>query len=92
MYFVAEYVSDQMRLETDFLHEATNAKRCRELLAQTPELKEKVYVPKVYDEVISGNRVMVMEYVKGCKWVTEPGCTKARTAFQWDDRADLLRL
>lgn len=67
MYFVAEYVSEQMRLETDFLNEARNAQKCRELLKETPELREKVYVPKVYDEVISGTRIMVMEYVDGCK-------------------------
>jgi aarF domain-containing kinase len=56
-----------MRLETDFLNEATNAQKCAAFLADTPELKDKVYVPKVYPEVASSERVMVMEWVKGCR-------------------------
>ncbi|GHJ89785.1 hypothetical protein NliqN6_6187 [Naganishia liquefaciens] len=67
MYFVADYVSQQMRLETNFMNEATNAQKCAEFLASTPELKDKVYVPKIYNEVASSERVMVMEYVKGCR-------------------------
>ncbi len=66
----ADYVSEQMRLETSFLHEANNARKCAALLAETPELRDKVYVPKVYPEVAQSDRVMVMEYVDGCKWVT----------------------
>lgn len=65
----ADYVSEQMRLETNFLNEATNAQKCADFLANTPELKDKVYVPKIYSEVASSERVMVMEYVKGCRWV-----------------------
>jgi aarF domain-containing kinase len=57
-----------MRLETNFLHEATNAQKCADFLANTPELRDKVYVPKVYSEVASSERVMVMEYVKGCRY------------------------
>lgn len=56
-----------MRLETNFLHEAENAQKCAEYLAKTPELRDKVYVPQVYPEVAGTERVMVMEYVKGCK-------------------------
>ncbi|KAJ9118281.1 hypothetical protein QFC22_004192 [Naganishia vaughanmartiniae] len=67
MYFVADYVSEQMRLETDFLNEAINAQKCAAFLADTPELRDKVYVPKVYPEVASSERVMVMEWVKGCR-------------------------
>jgi aarF domain-containing kinase len=63
----ADYVSEQMRLETNFLHEAHNAQKCAAFLADTPELRDKVYVPKVYPEVAGTERVMVMEYVKGCK-------------------------
>ena len=63
----ADYVSQQMRLETNFMNEATSAQKCAEFLASTPELKDKVYVPKIYNEVASSERVMVMEYVKGCR-------------------------
>lgn len=67
LYFIADYVSEQMRLETSFLHEAQNARICASHLAATPELRNKVYVPHVYDEVVGSDRVMVMEYVDGCK-------------------------
>nr|XP_019009613.1 Atypical/ABC1/ABC1-B protein kinase [Kwoniella pini CBS 10737]OCF48394.1 Atypical/ABC1/ABC1-B protein kinase [Kwoniella pini CBS 10737] len=70
MYFVAKYVSSQMRLETSFRNEANNARRCSELLAQTPELRDDVYVPKVYGEAegcIESDRIMVMEWVDGCR-------------------------
>ncbi|WWC64250.1 uncharacterized protein I303_106859 [Kwoniella dejecticola CBS 10117] len=70
MYFVAKYVSSQMRLETSFKNEANNARRCAELLAQTPELKDDVYVPRVYGEAEGcreSDRIMVMEWVDGCR-------------------------
>lgn len=66
----ASYVSEQMRLETSFIHEAGNARRCAELLSQTPELKDDVYVPRVYgkDEgCVESDRIMVMEWVDGCR-------------------------
>ncbi|WWC97778.1 hypothetical protein V866_004665 [Kwoniella sp. B9012] len=70
MYFVAKYVSSQMRLETSFTNEANNARRCAQLLAQTPELKDDVYVPRVYGEAEGckeSDRIMVMEWVDGCR-------------------------
>ncbi|WVQ64100.1 uncharacterized protein L199_002259 [Kwoniella botswanensis] len=70
MYFVAKYVSSQMRLETSFTNEANNARRCAELLAQTPELKDDVYVPRVYGQAEGckeSDRIMVMEWVDGCR-------------------------
>ncbi|WRT68836.1 uncharacterized protein IL334_005817 [Kwoniella shivajii] len=70
MYFVAKYVSSQMRLETSFINEANNARKCAELLAQTPELRDDVYVPRVYGEAEGckeSDRIMVMEWVDGCR-------------------------
>ncbi|GMK56670.1 hypothetical protein CspeluHIS016_0305100 [Cutaneotrichosporon spelunceum] len=70
LYFVADYVSAQMRLETNFLHEAANARRCAELLAATPELCDDIYVPKVYGRAEGypeSDRVLVMEWVDGCR-------------------------
>lgn len=66
----ANYVSDQMRKETSFKNEANNARRCAELLAQTPELRDSVYVPKVFGEAEGcreSDRIMVMEWVDGCR-------------------------
>jgi aarF domain-containing kinase len=61
-----------MRLETSFKHEAGNARRCAELLAQTPELRDDVYVPRVFGEAEGckeSDRIMVMEWVDGVRSV-----------------------
>lgn len=61
-----------MKLETSFKHEANNARRCAELLAQTPELRDDVYVPRVFGEsegCKESDRIMVMEWVDGVRWV-----------------------
>ena len=66
----ANYVSQQMRLETSFRNEANNARRCAELLAQTPELRDDIYIPKVYgaaEGYPESDRIMVMEWVDGCR-------------------------
>jgi predicted unusual protein kinase regulating ubiquinone biosynthesis (AarF/ABC1/UbiB family) len=66
----ANYVSSQMRLETSFRNEANNARRCAELLAQTPELRDDIYIPKVYgaaEGYAESDRIMVMEWVDGCR-------------------------
>ncbi|ORX38948.1 mitochondrion protein [Kockovaella imperatae] len=70
MYFVAKYVSVQMKNETNFQHEAGNARRCAEFLSQTPELKDDVYVPRVFGEsegCRESQRIMVTEWIDGCR-------------------------
>jgi aarF domain-containing kinase len=70
LYFVADYVASQMRLETSFMHEAANARRCAELVAQTPELRDDIYVPRVFGRAEGypeSDRVLVMEWVDGCR-------------------------
>jgi aarF domain-containing kinase len=59
-----------MRHETSFLEEATNARKCAKLLAETPELADDIHVPHVYgkDEGCpESDRIMVMEWVDGCR-------------------------
>jgi len=68
----ANYVSEQMRLETSFKHEADNARKCAALLAQTPELRDDVYVPRVFGKAegcAESDRIMVMEWVDGVRSV-----------------------
>lgn len=65
-YFVASYVSEQMRRETDFLIETENARKTIEKLKATPSLRNDVYVPVVYPE-LSTNRIITMELVQGCR-------------------------
>lgn len=66
----AQYISAQMRNETSFLNEAANARRCADLLAKTPELRDDVYIPRVYGKeegCRESDRIMVMEWVDGCR-------------------------
>lgn len=63
-YFVASYVSEQMRRETSFRIEADNASRTAALLKETPGLRDEVYIPGVLSE-LSTDRVLVMEYIEG---------------------------
>lgn len=59
-----------MRFETSFTMEAANARKCAALLAQTPELRDDVYVPRIYgkeDGYPESDRILVMEWVDGCR-------------------------
>lgn len=59
-----------MRLETSFRNEANNARKCKELLAQTPELRDDIYIPQVFgaaEGYPESDRIMVMEWVEGCR-------------------------
>jgi len=52
----------QLRKELDFTHEGKNAETIAASLADLPEVK----IPKIYWEY-SGDRVLVMEFVEGCR-------------------------
>ena len=57
-----------MRREVSFKNEANNARRCAELLAQTPELRDHVHVPRVFGKpegFEESDRIMAMEYIEG---------------------------
>lgn len=47
VYWVAEYVSDQIRHETDFSREGKSAERTAGYLRDEPRLKDRVIVPCV---------------------------------------------
>lgn len=58
-----------MPLHRSFKAEATNAKKLRHFIANDPLrlIRDTVTVPEVYEE-LSGERVLVMEYIEGaCK-------------------------
>ncbi|QRW15882.1 ABC1 family protein [Rhizoctonia solani] len=59
--FVATYVSDQMRHETDFIREARNATRAAEDIDSDPKLRGRALIPKVYWER-TGDRVMTADW------------------------------
>lgn len=59
-----------MRHEVSFLNEAANARRTAQLLSQTPELKDDVYIPRVFGKAegcVESERIMIMEWVDGCR-------------------------
>ncbi|KAI8987496.1 ABC1 family-domain-containing protein [Mycotypha africana] len=56
------YIEEHLRMETDFEIEANNAKKAWKHIQEEPSLKDKLYVPKVYDEYTS-KRVLVCEWV-----------------------------
>jgi len=57
-----DYTRRQLEAELDFRIEASNAQRAAKELDECPQLRGKVMVPKVFDEV-SGRHVMVMEWI-----------------------------
>ncbi|KAG1460769.1 hypothetical protein G6F56_005872 [Rhizopus delemar] len=62
--WTSDYVEEHMRMEADFKTEARNAQKAWMHLQKEKSLKEKVYVPKVYEEY-SSTRVLVCEWVDG---------------------------
>ncbi|KAK7045931.1 hypothetical protein VNI00_006926 [Paramarasmius palmivorus] len=66
VYFVVDFVSDHIRKELDFLHEAQNAKQTRHFVESEPRLKGKVYIPQVYDEYTT-KRILTAEWIDGVR-------------------------
>lgn len=63
-YFVAPYVSQQIKQETDFLNEAQNSERTARFIADEPSLRDKIYVPKVHWHVTTP-RIMTADFIEG---------------------------
>lgn len=63
---VGEFVMDRMMLETDFLNEASNSERMAALVASDPQLRESVYIPKVFHD-LSSKRILTTEWIHGKK-------------------------
>ncbi|KNF03178.1 Atypical/ABC1 protein kinase [Puccinia striiformis f. sp. tritici PST-78] len=70
VYFIAHYVSDQIRKETDFINEARNSERTATLIAEDSLLKDKIYVPKVYWPLTT-TRILTTEYVESGSRLTD---------------------
>ncbi|KAI7900502.1 ABC1 family-domain-containing protein [Cokeromyces recurvatus] len=60
----SDYIEEHMRMEANFKIEANNAKKAWKHLQEEKALKDRVYVPKVYDEY-SSERVLVCEWIDG---------------------------
>ena len=60
VYFTVDYISRHLLAETNFVQEAQNGSRTREYIEAEPLLRDKVFIPKVYPEILSP-RVMVAD-------------------------------
>ena len=91
LYSLVPYISERLRLETNFMNEADNSERMAKLVAGESRLRGRVYIPKVYRE-LSSKRVMTAEWIEGVrlwdkdsltrKWIGKwrqgsPGCKGA---------------
>ena len=60
----AEYVSQHIREEIDFIREAKNAEKCMQGIQQVPLLKQTCHVPRVFWEYTT-QRIMTAEWIDG---------------------------
>lgn len=66
LYSLVPYIADRLKLETDFVNEADNSEKMRDLVAGEPRLRGRVYIPKVYRD-LSSKRVMTTEWIEGVR-------------------------
>jgi len=65
-YSLVPYIAERLMLETDFVNEANNSEKMRELVAGEPRLRGRVYIPKVYRD-LSSTRIMTTEWIEGVR-------------------------
>lgn len=65
-YTLVPFITERLNLECDFQNEAENSKRMAELVKQEPRLRDRVYIPTVYDD-LSSKRVMTAEWIEGVR-------------------------
>ncbi|KAF2691845.1 ABC1-domain-containing protein [Lentithecium fluviatile CBS 122367] len=66
LYVLVPYITERLMLETDFVNEANNAEKMRQLVAREKRLNGRVYIPEVYRE-LSSKRVMTAEWIEGIR-------------------------
>lgn len=66
LYSLVPFITERLRLETDFENEAKNSERMRDLVHTEPRLTGRVYVPPVYGE-LSSKRVLTTEWIEGVR-------------------------
>ena len=74
LYHLVPYIADRLMLETDFLNEARNAEKMRDLVQGEKRLRDRVYIPEVYHE-LSSKRVMTAEWIEGIRLWDKEGIT-----------------
>ncbi|KAK4660574.1 hypothetical protein QC762_120230 [Podospora pseudocomata] len=75
MYSMVPFVSERLKLETDFENEARNSEVMRELINDEPALRGRVYIPPVYRE-LSSKRVLTTEWIEGVRFNDKSDLTR----------------
>lgn len=60
------YIAERLELETDFVNEAMNSEKMRDLVNAEKSLRGRVYVPTVYPEFTT-RRVLTTEWIEGVR-------------------------
>ncbi|KAF5022150.1 hypothetical protein F66182_5800 [Fusarium sp. NRRL 66182] len=66
LYKLVPFITERLELETDFINEAKNSEKMRELVNGEKTLKGRVYIPTVYSEFTT-KRVLVTEWIEGVR-------------------------
>lgn len=66
LYSLVPYITERLLLECDFQNEATNSRKMAEFVQGEPRLRDRVYIPKVYDDLTT-KRVMTAEWIEGVR-------------------------
>jgi len=66
LYSLIPYVTERLKLETNFINEANNSEKMKALVDNEPRLKGRVYIPEVYRD-LSSRRIMTAEFVEGVR-------------------------
>ncbi|KAJ4308465.1 hypothetical protein N0V84_012081 [Fusarium piperis] len=66
LYTLVPFITERLELETDFVNEAKNSAKMRELVNAESRLKGRVYIPTVYPEFTT-KRVLVTEWIEGVR-------------------------
>lgn len=66
LYSLVPYITERLQLECDFQNEAANSRKMAEFVQSEPRLRDRVYIPKVYDDLTT-KRVMTAEWIEGVR-------------------------
>ncbi|KAM0356075.1 hypothetical protein ACHAPU_000469 [Fusarium lateritium] len=66
LYKLVPFITERLELETDFVNEAKNSEKMRELVNGEKSLNGRVYIPTVYPEFTT-RRVIVTEWIEGVR-------------------------
>ncbi|RVX71793.1 hypothetical protein B0A52_04192 [Exophiala mesophila] len=75
LYTLVPYISERIELECDFQNEAKNSRQMAEFVKGEPRLRDRVYIPKVYDDLTT-KRVMTAEWIEGVRLWDKEGITR----------------